>query len=56
MMAITHDEVRRHPRWKEEQLTPADSPVGNRDSGAGLLGVVALLIVTAIAGLLILNG
>lgn len=55
MMAITHDEVRRHPRWREELETPLHSPSVYRVSGAGLLGVVAVLIVTATAAVLILG-
>jgi hypothetical protein len=56
MMAITHNEVRRHPRWREEMKTPLGAPRVHRMSGAGLIGIVAFIIVTATAAILILNG
>lgn len=56
MMAITHDEVRRHPRWKEEMQTPLHGPKAARVSGAGLIAFVALLIVTVTAVILAVKG
>lgn len=56
MMAITHNEVRRHPRWREEMQTPLQMPRVHRMSGAGLLGIVAFLIVIAAAGILFFKG
>ena len=49
MMAITHNEVRRHPRWREEQVArQASAP----RSGTKLLTTVAVLIVTTALGVL----
>ena len=48
MMAITHNEVRRHPRWREEQARHASTP----RSGTKLLATVAILIVTTALGVL----
>lgn len=56
MMAITHDEIRRHPRWKEEMQTPIHSPRSQRVTGAGLIAIVALAIVSIAAGVLALRG
>ncbi|NUQ10701.1 MAG: hypothetical protein HUU26_00015 [Gemmatimonadaceae bacterium] len=56
MMAITHDEVRRHPRWKAEMQTPLHSPRSQRVSGAGLIALVALLIVSVAAAVLAVRG
>jgi len=53
-MAITHYEVRRHPRWREEPGTPVEAPGVSRLSGARLVGIVAvLIIVTAIAAVML---
>jgi hypothetical protein len=56
MMAITHKEVRRHPRWREEMKTPLRLPRVHRISGTSLLGIVAFLIVIAAAGILFFKG
>jgi hypothetical protein len=53
MMAITHTEVRRHPRWREEQVARHTSPPR---SGAKLLASVAILIVTTAIGVLMFGG
>jgi len=55
MMTITQEEVRRHPRWKEELRTPLHAPRVYRVTGATLLGIVAVLIATATAVILLLN-
>ena len=52
MSAITHNEVRRHPRWREELNTPHSSAPR---SGASLLATVAILIVTTAIGVLMLG-
>lgn len=56
MMAITHNEVRRHPRWREEPSTPVESPKVPRVSWARIVGMVAVLIVVAALAVLILKG
>ncbi|HEX6315055.1 MAG TPA: hypothetical protein VFZ73_09360 [Gemmatimonadaceae bacterium] len=49
MLGITHNEVRRHPRWREELNTPLHTTNVHRMPGTRLLTVVAvLIIVTAI--------
>lgn len=53
MMAITQDEVRRHPRWREELNTP-QAAQGPRMAGTYLLGMVAVLIVGTAIGVLLL--
>jgi hypothetical protein len=53
MTAITHTEVRRHPRWRAELSTPhASAP----RTGARLIGTMAILIVTTAIGVLLLAG
>jgi hypothetical protein len=52
MSAITHNEVRRHPRWREELNAPHSSAPR---SGARLLATVAILIVTTAIGVLMLG-
>ena len=54
MMAITQDEVRRHPRWREELNTP-QAKSGPRMAGTYLLGMVAILIVSTAIGVLLLG-
>lgn len=54
-MAITHIEVRRHPRWREELKTPLHAPRVPTSQAARLLGIVALLIIVATIGVLILK-
>jgi len=56
MLAITHSEVRRHPRWHEEPSTPVPSPELTRRSGALLVGTAVVLIVVAAVVILILKG
>jgi hypothetical protein len=56
MISITHDEVRRHPRWREEQSTPLRSPRVPRVSGTRLLVVVGFLIVATASLVLFLRG
>ena len=54
MLGITQDEVRRHPRWREELRTPMDSPHVRRMPGSRWLAVVGVLIVvTALAVLIV---
>jgi hypothetical protein len=53
MLAITHTEVRRHPRWREEQVGPHASVPR---SGTKLLATVAILIVTTAIGVLMFGG
>ena len=55
MMAITHNEVRRHPRWREEQSTPVPAPVPQRIS-AIIVGALVFLVVLAALAILILKG
>ena len=53
MLGITQDEVRRHPRWREEMGTPMHTTV-QRPAGSRLLMVVGVLIVvTAFAVVLL---
>jgi hypothetical protein len=47
MQGITHNEVRRHPRWREEQNTPLQTSSVQRAPGSRLLMVVGFLIVAA---------
>jgi len=54
MMAITQDEVRRHPRWREELNAPQVSR-GPGMAGTYLLGTVAILIVGTAIGVLLLG-
>jgi hypothetical protein len=54
-MAITHIEVRRHPRWRAELNTPLATPHVPTGQGTRLLGIVALLIVATALGVLILT-
>ena len=54
--AITHNEVRRHPGWREEPSTPVPSPKLPQRVGTRLLGIVVVLIVVAAIALLILKG
>ena len=56
MISITHDEVRRHPRWREEQNTPLHSSRVPRVAGTRLLGVVGFLIVATATLVLLLRG
>ena len=54
MLGITHDEVRRHPRWQEEQNTPVAVPRITRFPRSRLLALVGVLIVvTALLVLLL---
>lgn len=49
MLGITQDEVRRHPRWREELRTPLSAPTIRRVPGSRWLAIVgALIVVTAI--------
>ena len=45
MLEVTQDEVRRHPRWREELRTPGHSTHVPRMAGWRLLAVVAVFIV-----------
>ena len=56
MLAITHSEVRRHPRWHEEPGTPVPSPDLTRRSGALLVGAAFILIAVVAVAILILKG
>jgi hypothetical protein len=52
-LPITHTEVRRHPRWRE-QVNAEAGPVPV-SYGARLVGLVAVLIVLIAVGVLILS-
>jgi hypothetical protein len=54
ILSITHHEVRRHPRWREEISSPSHVRL-HRNSGTRLLGIVALLIVGTAFLVLFLN-
>jgi hypothetical protein len=56
MVTITHNEVRRHPRWHDEPGTVVSSPKVPRLSGARLLGIVAILIVVTAIAVVLLKG
>jgi hypothetical protein len=56
MMAITHYEVRRHPRWREEPGTPVQSPGVRRLSAAQLVGIVAVVIIVTAIAVVMLKG
>ena len=51
MMAITHNEIRRHPRWREELKTPLQAPQVRTARSAGMLGVVAAGFLVLVAAL-----
>jgi hypothetical protein len=54
MLGITQDEVRRHPRWREELRTPLHAPEIRRAPRSYWLAIVGVLIVvTALAVLLL---
>jgi hypothetical protein len=55
MLGITHNEVRRHPRWREEQNTPLHTSNVERMPGARLLSIVAVLIVVTALLVIALN-
>ena len=54
MLAITHNEVRRHPRWREQVSAPQESSAG-RFGRVHLLGMVAVLIISTAIGVLIFS-
>jgi hypothetical protein len=56
MITITHNEVRRHPRWREEQSTPLHTPRVSPVASTRLLGVVGFLIVATATLVLLLKG
>jgi hypothetical protein len=56
MLGITHKEVRRHPRWREELNTPPQIPRYQRITGSRALGMVAFLIVAVAIAVLFLKG
>lgn len=56
MLSITHNEVRRHPRWREEMRTPLRVSQVPRVAGTRLLGTVAFLIVATAIAVLIFKG
>jgi hypothetical protein len=56
MISITHNEVRRHPRWREEQSAPLHESRGPRVAGTRLLGLVGFLIVATASLVLVLRG
>ena len=47
MPGITHNEVRRHPRWREEQNTPVEVPRVTPFPRSRLLALVGVLIVAS---------
>ena len=55
MLGITQDEVRRHPRWREELRTPLHTSSVERTPGSRLLAIVAVLIVLTALVVLLLN-
>lgn len=54
MLGITHHEVRRHPRWREELSTPPHASSVQR-RGSRLLGIVGFLIVAVAIAVLFLQ-
>lgn len=54
MLGITHHEVRRHPRWREELNTPMHTSSVQRP-GTRLLGIVGVLIVAVAIAVLVLQ-
>ena len=56
MLGITHNEVRRHQRWREELSTPLQTPRFQRIPGTRILGMVAFLIVVVAMAVLLLKG
>lgn len=56
MASITHNEVRRHPRYREEPSTAVAAPKVYRLTGARLLGLVAVFIVVTALAVLMLKG
>ena len=56
MATITHSEVRRHPRWREEPSSAVASPKVFRMTGARLLGLVAVFIIVTALAVLMLKG
>ena len=50
MMAITHLEVRRHPRWREELRTPLQSPRVHRLSAGAILCLATGAALVILAG------
>jgi hypothetical protein len=52
MMAITHDEIRRHPRWRAEMDTPAE-PHPRQRSWAWVIWLAALVLAVTAAVLLL---
>jgi hypothetical protein len=55
MLGITQDEVRRHPRWREELRTPLSAPNIRRMPGSRWLAVVGFLIVVTALAVLVLK-
>lgn len=56
MMAITHDEIRRHPRWRAELSTPTDGVRTPRSGRALVVIGVGVAIVLVAAVILLLQG
>ena len=56
MLGITQEEVRRHPRWREELRTPMDAPQIRRAPRSYWLAIVGALIVVTALAVLILQG
>ena len=54
MLGITHHEVRRHPRWREELSTPSNTSSLQRPASK-LLGIVGFLIVAVALAVLFLQ-
>jgi hypothetical protein len=48
MMAITHHEIRRHPRWRAELDTPAEPHPPHRSGSLALWLAVFVLAVTVV--------
>lgn len=55
MLGISHHEVRRHPRWREELNTPLHTSNVERPSGMRLLSIVGVLIVVTALVVIALN-
>lgn len=50
-MAITHNEIRRHPRWREEVNSPAPPgrvPARGLVGARGLIGLGAAILIIAL--------
>jgi hypothetical protein len=54
-MSITHTEVRRHPRWREQLGAAREIPEGT-SIGVRLIAVVAFVIIATAIAVVLLRG